>query len=114
MGPLGLDFEGLLGQWVEAGYPPADFWCETPRRLYVILSAAASTIEARRDELLWQAYHIALLSRADPIPPLDTLLSRPSSDAARQSGGVELKPADSAEEVQRRVRGWLGRRSKTA
>lgn len=100
---LGLDFEGLLSQWVEAGYPPSDFWRQTPRRLFVILKAVASSIEARRDELIWHAYHVACLSKADPMPSLESLLHNPASKAAT------MQAADSPDEVRRRIRGWLGR-----
>lgn len=100
---LGLDFEGLLGQWVQAGFPPSDFWHQTPRRLFIILKAVAASIEARRDELIWHAYHVACLTNADPIPSLESLLTQPAGKSP------PMEPPESADEIRRRIRGWIGR-----
>lgn len=103
MAGLGLDFESLLGQWVEAGFPPSDFWHQTPRRLFIILKSVAASIEARRDELIWHAYHVACLSKAEPMPPLESLLENPTTKAP------PMQPAEDASELERRIREWLGK-----
>ena len=59
------------------GRDPERFWTLTPRRYLVELMANAEAARDRRESSISRAWLTALLTRADKLPDLDSLLNPP-------------------------------------
>lgn len=59
------------------GRDPDRFWSLTPRRYLVELMANAVVARERRESPISQAWLTSVLTRADKIPDLDSLLNPP-------------------------------------
>lgn len=57
----------MLINWCEAGGQPSDFWRQTPRTILAM-------IRGYRKRRGWQAWHGAILPRADKVPDLHDMM----------------------------------------
>ena len=65
------EFEIAVG---ELEMSPSDFWQLTPAEFYYIVDGFKRNQKRRVNELLYGAWHTAVLSRMKEIPPLNRLL----------------------------------------
>ena len=86
----------------------AEFWALTPRETFMVLEAAARRFEREHRRDAWIAWHVAALSRAKKLPPLQRLMpARP----ARTLHGAELaKRKAEMDELTRTLGAEYGRR----
>jgi hypothetical protein len=64
----------LHAGWCEAGFPPDQFWVQTPRTLRSALGGYAERVRQSLRMAMSAAWHGAVLSRATSVPPLSDLL----------------------------------------
>ena len=72
---------------MRCGASVAEFWDMTPRETYSYLTAFQWRQEREQKQALWQAWHVAYLTRAKRMPSLSKLLHPPQ---ARALHGEEL------------------------
>lgn len=80
------------------------FWEMTPRETMAVIRAAAWQLEQEQRGRAWLAWHIAVLSRAKKVPPLQALLSSPNG---KRLEGAELeKRRNEFAEMKEKVKRW--------
>lgn len=62
--------------YVSFGLDPSGFWRITPREMAARLEGARRRLDHEQDARAWHAWHVAALSRADPLPDLASLMTK--------------------------------------
>ena len=83
-----LDWQSLLESALKCGVGVLEFWSLTPRETYATIEASSWRLEREHRRDAWLAWHIAALSRAKRLPPLQRLIA---PGKARTLVGEELE-----------------------
>ena len=95
-----LDWQSLLEQSLKCGIGVREFWSLTPRETYMVLEAATWRLEREHRRDAWLAWHIAALSRAKRLPPLQRLIA-PGKARALQGEELERRRSEHREIMQK-------------
>ena len=95
-----LDWQSLLESALKCGVSVAEFWSLTPRETYAVIEASAWQLEREHRRNAWLAWHIAALSRAKRMPPLQRLIA-PGKARALEGEELERRRAEHREIMQK-------------
>lgn len=89
---------------LKCGVSVRDFWEMTPRETAAVIRAGAWQMEQEQRGRAWLAWHVAVLSRAKKVPPLQALISAPGS---KRLEGAELeKRRNEFAEMKEKAKRW--------
>jgi len=95
-----LDWQSLLESALKCGVGVLEFWSLTPRETYAVIEASSCRLEREHRRDAWLAWHIAALSRAKRLPPLQRLIA-PGKAKALKGEELERRRAEHREIVQK-------------
>lgn len=95
-----LDWQSLLESALKCGVGVLEFWSLTPRETYAVIEASSCRLEREHRRDAWLAWHIAALSRAKRLPPLQRLIA-PGKARALKGEELERRRAEHREIVQK-------------
>lgn len=72
---------------------PDSFWRKTPREIGLILDGRSDAVLLKHNETAWAVWHVAALSRAHKLPPLEKLQHRTRVPRKRQTTEQMLEMA---------------------
>jgi len=77
-----------------------EFWALTPRETYTVIEAANWRLEREHRRDAWLAWHVAALSRAKRMPPLQRLIA-PGKAKALEGAELERRRTEHREIMQK-------------
>lgn len=87
----------MWGLWCNYGFPPDQFWRQTPRTFFIIVGGAADRRQYEAEARLQLAWNFAVLNRIEKIPPLaDLLKPRKTTAIEGNSEAPAIQPVDQA------------------